>query len=89
MITKCPGAQSFRQPKPEYMKCPFCSYEVEIWSDEIVATCPKCKRTVMRNDGKQSCLDWCKYAEKCVGVVQYNKYKQNKSKYTGGININI
>ena len=81
MITKCPGAQSFRQLKPEYMKCPFCSYEVEIWSDEIRATCPKCKKTVIRNDGKQSCLDWCKYAEKCIGVVKYNKYKQNKNKY--------
>jgi len=81
MILKCPGAQNFRQPKPEYMGCPFCSYEVEIWSDEIKATCPKCKKTVMRNSDKQSCLDWCKYAKECVGIMQYNKYKKNKTKY--------
>ena len=81
MISKCPGAQIIRQPKPEYMKCPFCSCEVEIWSDEISAACPKCKKTVMRNDDKQSCLDWCKYAEECVGVVKYDKYKQNKKKH--------
>jgi len=81
MITKCPGAQDFRQLRPEYIKCSFCSYEVEIWSDEIVATCQKCKKKVMRNSDKQSCLDWCKYARECLGVVQYNKYKKNKSKY--------
>ena len=81
MISKCPGAQYFIQLKPEYIKCPFCSSEVEIWSDEIVATCPKCKKKVMRNSNKQSCLDWCKYAGECVGIVQYNKYKQNKNKY--------
>ena len=81
MILKCPGAKNIKQPKPEYIKCPFCSYEVEIWSDEIIATCPKCKKTVMRNDYKQTCLDWCKYAKECVGSVQYNKYKQNKEKY--------
>ena len=27
---KCPGAQDFRQLKPEDIKCPFCSYDVEI-----------------------------------------------------------
>ena len=81
MILKCPGAKNIRQPSPEYMECPFCSYEVEIWSDEIIATCPNCKKTVIRNDGKQTCLDWCKHAKECVGAVQYNKYKQNKEKY--------
>lgn len=77
MIFKCPGSQNFSQPKPEFIKCPFCNKEVEIWSDEIKAKCPKCKKTVMRKQGA-SCLDWCKYAKECVGEHIFKKYIQNK-----------
>lgn len=77
MIFKCPGAERFRQPEPEMVKCPFCAGEVEIWTDEVKATCPNCKKTVMRQEG-QSCLDWCRYAKECVGDQVYNKYMRNK-----------
>ena len=77
MNFKCPGSQSFSQPKPEGIKCPFYSYEAEIWTDEVKTTCPKCKKTFMREQ-KQSCLDWCKYAKECVGEDVYRKYKKNK-----------
>ena len=75
---KCPGAQQFRQPQPEIIKCPSCAEEVEIWTDEVKATCPNCKKTVMRQQ-EQSCLDWCRYAKECVGDRVYNKYMQNKT----------
>ena len=78
MIFKCPGSQKFSQPQPEYIKCPHCAQEVEIWTDEVKATCPKCKSVVMREEG-QSCLDWCKYAKECVGDQIYNKYMKNKT----------
>ena len=78
MIFKCPGAQRFRQPQPEIIDCPFCSEEVEIWTDEVQATCPHCKKTVVRQEGT-SCLDWCKYAKECVGEQLYNKYIKNRS----------
>lgn len=74
----CPGSKSFRQPQPEVMKCPSCSQEVEIWTDEIQATCPNCKQVLMREAGV-SCFDWCKYAKECVGIQVYNKYVQNKA----------
>lgn len=78
MIPWCPGVSRFKQPKPEIIKCPFCSKEMEIWSDEPKATCPNCDKTVMRQEGS-SCLDWCRYAKICVGDETYNKYMQNKA----------
>lgn len=78
MMKKCPGSQSFSQPHPEFIKCPDCGWgEVEIWSDEVKAKCPRCKKTFIRTQG-QSCLDWCKYAKECVGEETYKKYKENK-----------
>ena len=40
----CPGAINFRDVRPEYINCPFCGAEMEIWSDEpfanILNACP-------------------------------------------------
>lgn len=74
---KCPGSQKFSQPYPEFVKCPSCREEVEIWSDETMTKCPKCKKTVTR-EGGDNCLDWCKYARECVGNKIYEKYLKNK-----------
>lgn len=74
----CPGAKILRQPQPEMTACPYCEEEVEIWSDEIKGTCPKCKKTVMK-DVTMGCLDWCKYGEECIGTEIYGKYMQNKA----------
>ena len=79
MIDKCPGSQKFSEPQPEFIKCPFCSGEVEIWTDEVKTKCPSCKRTVLR-EGGQSCLDWCKYAKECVGDEAYKKYLESRKK---------
>jgi HD superfamily phosphodiesterase/predicted RNA-binding Zn-ribbon protein involved in translation (DUF1610 family) len=78
MTFQCPGALIFREPRPEIIKCPSCAEEVEIWTDEVKIACPNCKETIMR-EGGASCLDWCKYAEECVGEQIYNKYMQNKT----------
>jgi len=77
MLSNCPGSQKFKQPQPETIKCASCGEEIEIWTDEIKAVCPKCKNTIMREQGV-SCLDWCKYAKECVGENTYNSYIQNK-----------
>jgi len=77
MTFKCPGSHGFIQPKPELFKCPHCGEEVEIWTDEIKAVCPNCKRAVMKNS-ENSCLDWCKYAKECVGEKIYLRYMGNK-----------
>ena len=72
-LINCPGSDRFKQPRPEFIKCPFCKAEVEIWTDELSASCPSCKKTVSRQ-AEQSCLEWCKYAKECVGTQTYNKY---------------
>ena len=77
MLSNCPGALKFKEPRPEIIKCPSCGGEVEIWTDEIKTTCRNCKETVLR-EGGPSCLDWCKYARECVGDQIYNKYAANK-----------
>jgi len=86
MTAKCPGSQSFSQPKPENTKCPFCGAEAEIWSDEVKTTCPKCNKTFLR-EGKTTCLDWCKYAKQCVGERVYKKYLGNKKIKKGGKHV--
>jgi predicted amidophosphoribosyltransferase len=79
MISNCPGSQRFKQPQPENIKCPFCGADVEIWTDEAEALCPKCRKTTTREEG-QSCLDWCKYARECVGDEIYNRFLKGRKK---------
>lgn len=78
MLSKCPGSQSFRQPKPEILKCPSCGGEVEIWSDEIKARCPNCQKIITREEAP-GCIEWCRYAKECVGEGTYNRYMQNRA----------
>ena len=70
----CPGSRAIREPKPEYMKCPECGAEVEIWTDELKATCSKCGGKVYRAQ-QASCIDWCPYAKECVGPEVYARLK--------------
>ncbi len=70
----CPGARLIREPTPENIACPHCGQEMEIWSDELVARCPHCRRPVPRERGA-SCLDWCAYAAECVGADKYRRLK--------------
>lgn len=77
MMNKCPGSQAFSQPHPENMDCPYCGADIEIFSDEIKAACPKCDKTVIREEGA-TCLDWCRYAKECVGDKLFSKFMRNK-----------
>ena len=68
----CPGAVNFREVRPDYVDCPFCGTEMEIWSDEPLAKCPRCGRDVTQSRGA-SCIDWCTYARECVGSEKYER----------------
>ena len=70
----CPGARMIREARPEYVDCPRCGTEVEIWTDEAVARCPECDGLVTRDAGP-SCLDWCPHAVECVGLETYRRLK--------------
>ncbi len=77
MINNCPG-QDKRNIEARLFKCPKCAYEVELFSDEIKAKCPKCQNTVF-TEVMPSCIDWCKYAKDCIGGSAYEDYLKNKS----------
>jgi hypothetical protein len=74
MINKCPGQDS-RNVKAQTIVCSDCGYNIEIFSDEVKVSCPKCKALVCRQR-LPSCVDWCKHALDCIGE---EKYKQLKS----------
>lgn len=70
----CPGSGAIKNPIPEYIECPWCKEEVEIWSDEVKTVCPSCKGVVFK-DRMPSCVDWCKHAKECIGAEAYNRLK--------------
>ena len=72
MDKSCPGSRSIREPKPEYMPCPDCGKEVEIWTDELKATCRNCGGKVLRAQ-QASCIEWCPHAKECVGPEVYER----------------
>ncbi|MEE9191326.1 MAG: phosphohydrolase [Candidatus Aerophobetes bacterium] len=73
---RCPG-QSGRNLKVELHRCPGCSYQVEIFSDELRAICPNCGREVHK-EKTPSCIDWCKAAEQCLGENAYRELKKEE-----------
>lgn len=77
MINKCPGHDP-KKLEAKNIKCPSCGYEIEIFSDEVKACCPRCKSTKYL-DRMPSCIDWCKSAKECVGEGYYKTYMETKS----------
>ncbi|MFZ2356701.1 MAG: phosphohydrolase [Candidatus Omnitrophota bacterium] len=73
MISKCPG-QDKRNIKVENLTCPACGQVLEIFSDEIKVTCPKCKKFACRAR-LPSCVDWCKSAKSCIGEKLWKELK--------------
>ena len=63
------GCQGKPQIKIMEKTCPQCGHEVEIFSVDTEAVCENCG-TVIYND-TLSCVQWCKYARKCVGDEMY------------------
>jgi len=71
MYSKCPGQES-RNLRVELHKCPNCSAEVEIFSDEIRVKCPKCGKYVFR-EKVPSCIEWCASARECLGEERWKQ----------------
>lgn len=84
----CPGSKTIRNPVPENITCPNCGHEVEIWTDELKATCPNCKTKVFR-ERQISCIDWCPYAKECVGPEVYEKLKPGAKEEVAGTPLDI
>ena len=78
MIDRCPGVAGMRTPTLEIRKCPQCGEEVEVFSTDLKVVCSRCG-FVIYND-IQSCIQWCRYAEECVGTEMYRKLKPGAKK---------
>lgn len=63
------GCQGKPQIKIMEKTCPQCGCEVEIFSIDTQVACDNCG-FVIYND-TLSCVQWCKYARKCVGDEMY------------------
>lgn len=75
----CPGADKLRNPTIIDKICPVCGSEIEMFSTDTEMACEKCG-FVAYND-TLSCIQWCQYAEKCIGTELYNKLvKHQKEK---------
>jgi ribosomal protein S27AE len=69
----CPGSSALKTPELKIKKCPECGGEVEVFSTDVKVKCQKCGFTVY-ND-LETCIEWCQYAEKCVGPELVKKLK--------------
>ena len=67
MMDGCQGKP--RTPTIEEKRCPQCGNLLEIFSTDTEVTCEVCG-FVAYNDAL-SCVQWCKYARKCVGDEMY------------------
>ena len=74
MMFKCPGIANIRTPTISIKKCPECGAEVELFSIDMKVDCPQCGRPVFNNIS--SCVEYCQYAEQCLGAENYEKYKK-------------
>ncbi len=63
------GCQGKPQLKIIDKTCPNCGAEVEIMSVDTEAVCEKCGFTIYNDT--LNCVQWCKYAKKCVGEEMY------------------
>jgi predicted nucleic acid-binding Zn-ribbon protein len=76
MFDKCPGSGLVKTPTIKLKKCPQCGETIEMFSNELQTNCPKCGLAVF--DDIASCVQWCKWAEECVGPEMVAKLrKQN------------
>lgn len=85
MMRGCPGAKDIREVRPEYVACPHCRREIEIWGDEYRARCNDCAVWVYRRQGP-TCLDWCQQAEACVGKAALENYRRARDHDNKGAN---
>ncbi len=69
--------------KPKDIKthqCINCTNEIEFWKDDIKIKCPSCGHTTFNPNLGNTCLVWCKSAEKCLGKGEIKEWIEKKGK---------
>jgi len=69
-MPRCPGQdQRFWKPEDIFeVKCPGCGTSVEFFKDEPKLKCRQCGHEVSNPRIDLGCVQWCQYAEQCLGV---------------------
>ena len=60
-----------RTPTIKEKICPQCGHEIELFSIDTEVACEHCGFIAYNDD--LSCVQWCKYARKCVGDEMYEQ----------------
>ena len=76
IFSGCPGSDKLRNPTITEKVCPQCGNIIELFSVDTEAACDRCG-FVAYND-ELSCIQWCQYAEKCIGKELYDKLVKNR-----------
>lgn len=81
-MLRCPGQdQRFWKPDDVFeVKCPGCNQTIEFFKDELKLKCHKCGRMVINPKIDLGCVEWCKYAEQCQGIVGKSDEQTKKPK---------
>lgn len=61
-----------RTPTIKEKLCPQCGHVIELFSIDTEVACDNCGFVAYNDD--LSCVQWCKYARKCVGDEMYEQY---------------
>ena len=78
IFSGCPGSDKLRNPTITEKVCPQCGNIIELFSVDTELACDKCG-FVAYND-ELNCIQWCQYAEKCIGKELYDKLVTSRKK---------
>ena len=78
IFSGCPGSDKLRNPTITEKECPQCGNIIELFSIDTEVACDKCG-FVAYND-ELNCIQWCQYAEKCIGKELYDKLVTSRKK---------
>jgi len=81
-MNRCPGmsARFFKFDDIKTSTCICCGYELEFWKDDIKVKCPNCKHFNFNPDIGNTCLVWCKSADKCLGNSDIKEWMKKNNK---------
>ena len=77
---KCPGQDTRYWKKEDIFEtnCPVCQTTAEFFKDDVRRRCTKCNSWIPNPKLDLGCIDWCNYAEQCVGNDYLKKQKKKK-----------
>ena len=69
---RCPGQDPMFLKAQDIAEaeCPQCGQKVEFWPDELIRACRGCGHRVRNPQNAMKCLEWCRYAARCLAALR-------------------